>query len=82
MFRRPDFQNAGAQQLKVGSFVRVGAPKHNEPFKHLHECFCEASSFACICKHGLALETNPPDRLLLLLCWGVLDLSARDSMTR
>lgn len=34
MLQRPDFQNAGPQHLKVSSFLRAGAPKHDEPFKH------------------------------------------------
>lgn len=39
MLQRRDFQKVGAQHLKVSSFVTVGAPKHDECFKHVHECF-------------------------------------------
>lgn len=65
MLQRPDFQNAGPQPLKVSSFLRVGVPKHDEPFKHP---ICGVSSswvcvhlHVCIWKRGLALETNTPD---------------------
>lgn len=59
MLQRPDFQNAGPQHLKVSSFLGMGAPKHEEPFKHLHECLwgvflAGLCAFAC-----LHLETWP-----------------------